>query len=211
MVDIYFSITFVNNFYSPKTSHLPFNSKFMLKQISFLLFLVFSCCSLYSQNVGVGTSSPASKLDIEGGVSIGASYSGSIASPANGAIIEGTVGIGTSNPNASALLHLNSASRGLLIPNVALTATNTAGPVAAPAASLLVYNTAISGVSPNNVTPGFYFWNGGAWQRFDTGNNTGETPAQTSGLPLHIYSWLLTICLTLRTSAPSSAIVTCKF
>ncbi len=26
--------------------------------------------------------------------------------------------------------------------------------------SLLVYNTATAGTSPNNVTPGFYYWNG---------------------------------------------------
>ena len=49
-------------------------------------------------NVGIGTVSPASKLDVEGGISIGTSYSGSSAAPTNGAIIEGNVGIGTSGP-----------------------------------------------------------------------------------------------------------------
>lgn len=48
-------------------------------------------------NVGIGTVSPASKLDVEGGVSIGATYSGTSASPTNGAIIEGNVGIGTTS------------------------------------------------------------------------------------------------------------------
>lgn len=46
-------------------------------------------------NVGIGTNTPASMLDVEGGISIGATYSGSSAAPANGAIIEGNVGIGT--------------------------------------------------------------------------------------------------------------------
>lgn len=49
-------------------------------------------------NVGIGTNTPISKLDVEGNVSIGTSYSGSIVAPTNGAIIEGKVGIGTSNP-----------------------------------------------------------------------------------------------------------------
>jgi Peptidase_G2, IMC autoproteolytic cleavage domain len=85
-----------------------------------------------------------------------------------------SVGIGTASPSASAQLQVNSSTKGVLIPNLALTATNIAAPVTAPATSLLVYNTATAGVSPNNVTPGYYYWNSTAWQRFDTGNNTGD-------------------------------------
>ncbi len=66
-------------------------------------------------------------------------------------------------PAASSGLDINFTDRGLLIPRVALTATNVAGPVAAPLASLLVYNTSIAGVSPNNVLPGYYYWDGAAW------------------------------------------------
>ncbi|TDP61970.1 hypothetical protein [Flavobacterium dankookense] len=51
-------------------------------------------------NVGIGTNTPKSKLDVEGGVSIGVNYSGTTASPTNGAIIEGNVGIGTNAPTA---------------------------------------------------------------------------------------------------------------
>ncbi|HRD06360.1 MAG TPA: hypothetical protein PK037_02305, partial [Saprospiraceae bacterium] len=49
-------------------------------------------------NIGIGTTTPASKLDIEGGISIGASFAGSAAAPENGAIIEGNLGLGTSTP-----------------------------------------------------------------------------------------------------------------
>lgn len=50
------------------------------------------------------------------------------------------VGINTTGaaPNASAMLDLDATDRGLLIPRVALTATNTAGPITSPATSLLV-------------------------------------------------------------------------
>ncbi len=76
------------------------------------------------------------------------------------------VGIGTSTPNASAKLEITDANRGVLIPRVALTATNAAGPVTAPATSLLVYNTATDGITPNNVTPGYYYWDATQWVRF---------------------------------------------
>jgi hypothetical protein len=69
----------------------------------------------------------------------------------------GNVGIGTNNPNASAILDVSDGNRGLLIPRVALTATNTAGPITSPATSLMVYNTATNGTAPNNVTPGYYY------------------------------------------------------
>ena len=66
-------------------------------------------------------------------------------------------------PAASAMLDIVATDKGLLIPRVALTATNAAGPVTSPATSLLVYNTATAGSSPNNVVPGYYYWNGTAW------------------------------------------------
>jgi hypothetical protein len=67
------------------------------------------------------------------------------------------------DPAPSAMLDISSTNSGLLIPRVALTATNAATPVTSPATSLLVYNTATAGTSPNNVIPGYYFWNGSAW------------------------------------------------
>ncbi|MEK7574119.1 MAG: hypothetical protein AAB514_01140, partial [Patescibacteria group bacterium] len=54
-------------------------------------------------NVGIGTASPANKLDIEGGLAVGATYSGISIAPTNGMIVEGKVGIGTTNPGTSML------------------------------------------------------------------------------------------------------------
>jgi hypothetical protein len=69
----------------------------------------------------------------------------------------------SSAPDPSALLDVKSATKGLLAPRVALTALNDASPISAPAAGLLIYNTATAGISPYNVVPGFYGWNGTIW------------------------------------------------
>src|SRR6478735_3085025 len=73
------------------------------------------------------------------------------------------VGIGTNTPDTSAMLEVKSSSKGFLPPRVALTAANIAAPVKNPAPGLLVFNTATSGGTPVNVSPGYYYWNGSAW------------------------------------------------
>ncbi len=86
------------------------------------------------------------------------------------------VGISTTAgfvPDASAGLDISYTNKGLLVPRVALTATNAAGPITSPATSLLVYNTATAGTSPNNVTPGYYYWNGTAWTGLSTTSGSG--------------------------------------
>ena len=51
-------------------------------------------------NLGVGTTNPQNKLDVEGAVAIGSACSGTSAAPANGLIVEGSVGIGTTDSTA---------------------------------------------------------------------------------------------------------------
>ncbi len=114
-------------------------------------------------------------------------------------------------PDASAGLDIDFSNKGLLIPRVALTATNSESPITAPATSLLVYNTATAGTAPNNVFPGYYFWNGTIWQRFKTVKNrkfltadvlkTNTTLADVAGLsfPVEVgvtYRFKFFICFT---------------
>ena len=82
------------------------------------------------------------------------------------------VGVGTTTPNASAMLDITAANKGLLIPRVALTDVNDIVTIPSPSASLLIYNTATAGVVPLNVTPGFYYWNTIAWVSFVTSDNS---------------------------------------
>jgi len=74
------------------------------------------------------------------------------------------------NPDASAGLDVSFTNKGLLIPRVALTQTTSASPITSPATSLMVYNTA----TVNDVTPGYYYWNGSRWVRI-AGNGTCNT------------------------------------
>ena len=76
------------------------------------------------------------------------------------------MGVGTQNPHASAALDIDAADKGFLPPRVALTATDDVSTIATPATGLMVYNTATAGISPNNVTPGYYFFNGINWVKF---------------------------------------------
>ena len=91
-------------------------------------------------------------------------------------------GIGTNTPDKSSAVDIVSTKRGLLIPRIALTATNVASPVTAPANSLLVYNT-----TPDNgdVSPGFYYWDGDndVWVRFiDTDSQHTTTVVSGQGI-----------------------------
>jgi uncharacterized protein (TIGR02145 family) len=85
---------------------------------------------------------------------------------ASGALtLQAQQGFGTNAPDKSAVVDMTAANKGVLLPRVALTATNSAAPITSPATNLLVVNTATAGTAPNDVTPGFYCWNGTAWLR----------------------------------------------
>ncbi|RYF53868.1 MAG: hypothetical protein EOO39_40170, partial [Cytophagaceae bacterium] len=76
------------------------------------------------------------------------------------------VGIGTTTPQAA--LDVTATDMGMLVPRVALADTQTVAPVTNPEGGTLVngtliYNTATAGGAPNNVTPGFYYWQNSGW------------------------------------------------
>jgi hypothetical protein len=74
-------------------------------------------------------------------------------------------------PDASAGIDIDIATKGLLIPRVALTSTNSSVPLVSHVAGMLVYNTATSG----DVIPGFYLDNGSKWSvSASTGNTAGD-------------------------------------
>jgi hypothetical protein len=72
-------------------------------------------------------------------------------------------GIGTTTPHASAKLEVAATNKGFLPPRVALTGTNDISTITSPATGLVIYNISTDGTAPNNILPGYYFWNGSKW------------------------------------------------
>lgn len=78
------------------------------------------------------------------------------------------VGINTTDPKG--ILDVNSPGndQGVVLPVVALTASNVAAPVTNPAggsilAGTVVYNTTTTALGNNDVSPGMYVWDGSNW------------------------------------------------
>ena len=86
--------------------------------------------------------------------------------------VHAQVGIGTITPDPSAQLEIQSADKGLLIPRVTESTRTTV--MLTPATGLLVYQT-------DGVAPGFYYFDGSAWQPL-------KTPAAPSGSTIIPYS-----------------------
>ncbi|MBK1442210.1 hypothetical protein JHJ32_19595 [Parapedobacter sp. ISTM3] len=86
-------------------------------------------------------------------------------------------GFGTANPNPNSVIDLTATDKGLLLPRLALQATNQAAPLGAHVAGMLVYNTATNGTgTPTAVRPGYYSNDGTQWIRIDI-NTTNVTLA----------------------------------
>ncbi|MBL7712923.1 MAG: hypothetical protein JNL13_10675 [Chitinophagaceae bacterium] len=78
-------------------------------------------------------------------------------------IKDGTVSPSSSLPSANAILELESANKGLLLPRVALNSVLDASPLSAHVAGITIYNTVSAGSPPDDVQPGFYYNNGSRW------------------------------------------------
>ena len=64
-----------------------------------IVLALFLAVEAHAQNVGVGVSTPQSKLTVNGNLAVGADYN--TAAPTNGALIEGFTGIGTTTPDSA--------------------------------------------------------------------------------------------------------------
>jgi hypothetical protein len=86
--------------------------------------------------------------------------------------------------DANAILELQSSTKGLLFPKVALTGTANVAPLAAHTAGMTVYNTATAG----DVTPGLYVNDGAAWVKLG-GSSSASITARTSQVLSSTYDW----------------------
>jgi hypothetical protein len=80
------------------------------------------------------------------------------------------------NPNA--VLQLESADRGLLLPRLGLVATTNPFPLSSFTAGILVYDTATTG----DITPGLYYCDGVKWVKVNGNNSVSPLPNGTWSL-----------------------------
>lgn len=85
------------------------------------------------------------------------------------------VGVNTTTPQGA--LDVSSTTDGLLIPRVALTMTTSASPLTSPVVSEIVYNTA----TVNDVSTGFYYWDGAIWVKLLTASSSAWNTTGNSG------------------------------
>lgn len=74
-------------------------------------------------------------------------------------VIAQKIGTNPTVKQASAVLEVEHSGKGVLLPRVALTGLNDSATIITPANALTVFNTATAGTAPNEITPGYYYWN----------------------------------------------------
>ncbi|ANF49787.1 hypothetical protein A0O34_04185 [Chryseobacterium glaciei] len=132
--------------------------------------LLFTSVLSFAQ-IGINTSNPQNSLHVDGAKDNPATGAPSATQQANDFIVTstGSTGIGTTTPNASAILDISSANKGILGPRISLTSATMQLSGNPNATGLLIYNTGPV------LSQGYYFWNGAEWRVFNTssGNNSG--------------------------------------
>lgn len=93
---------------------------------------------------------------------------------ANAQVTTQKIGANPTTIAPSAVLDIESANKGVLFPRVNLTSTTDAVTIASPAEGLTIYNTATAGTAPNNVSPGYYYWNGTKWTKVATDSESSK-------------------------------------
>lgn len=95
-------------------------------------------------------------------------------------IVTAQVGIGTETPDASSILDIVSADKGILAPRVSLDNINNTmiDGINTNATGLLIWNTNVATAGGNGI--GFYAFNGTAWEKIGTGA-TGDFDWETNG------------------------------
>ncbi|WP_374506677.1 hypothetical protein [Flavobacterium sp.] len=117
-------------------------------------------------------------------------------------------GIGTTTPHASAKLEIAANDKGFLPPRIVLTSATDGTTIPSPATGLLIYNTATAGSAPNNVVPGYYYWNGTSWIQIangliiDSSKSSSFTLAATDNNKIFFINAVSTVTVTVSNTLP---------
>lgn len=93
------------------------------------------------------------------------------------------IAIGSFSVDPSAALEVSSSTKGVLIPSISLQSSLDVSTIVTPTSGLIIYNSATAGTSPNQVFPGYYFYNGANWELLNY-KNTDNVNVQTGSYTL---------------------------
>lgn len=128
----------------------------------FFIICFLSCqFSIAQDYTGIWQNNPVNTLDVNGGVTIGAGFSGVSASPPDGAIIKGSVGIGTAIPQH--MLHV-------------------LGDVYVQGADLIFSDAGIGNIDHIHYTDVSNIGSGGVFSFYADGNMGGQWDIPTAGI-----------------------------
>lgn len=82
--------------------------------------------------------------------------------------VSAQIGIGIPSPDRSAMLHVESKDKGVLLPSIALVSTTDNVTVPSPTDGLIVWNNGKGGL----LDVGFYYWYESKWNKVTTGTGT---------------------------------------
>lgn len=94
------------------------------------------------------------------------------------------IGGASPTPDANALLELESTTKGLILPRVALTNTTSFSPLSAHVQGMTVYNTAKAG----DVTPGIYVNDGTKWLRAGSSGSSNMNVTTITTTPYNLLA-----------------------
>ncbi len=141
-------------------------------------------------NIGIGTTTPFSKLAVSGGLSIGADYG--VAAPTNGLLVEGNVGIGTTNPTTALAIAGTASTTNLIISGITNGATqclqvDASGNITGTGS---ICGSGGGGASPGGSTGALQYNNGGAFGGASglTWDNTNSKMGVGSSTPWAVFS-----------------------
>lgn len=84
------------------------------------------------------------------------------------------VGNNPTTISSSAIFEVESTSKGVLLPRISLTSKNDVTTIPSPSTGLLIYNSATAGTAPNDVVPGYYYWDGNVWAKMTSSANSSN-------------------------------------
>ncbi|PQL95743.1 hypothetical protein [Apibacter adventoris] len=87
-------------------------------------------------------------------------------------VIKSQIGINTAQINSASMFHINSSTKGVLVPRIQLKSINSHSPLPKDITEgTLVFNEGIAGIGDDKIFSGFYYWKDSKWNTLMSKND----------------------------------------